>query len=161
MVTCDPVSRIHGICCPCTNTSTSGHEPPIEGLCGGAVWNPSRFTCPAVTGGTENTVGDGVVVGKTSEYAQPPRSHGKWLSFGHSIGKACYRGVQTPAAVSGHLVLDAKTVTFTFNHLADALIQSDLEYRDILPEASRAKCLAQGHNIVCIDRESNWQPSDY
>ena len=32
----------------------------------------------------------------------------------------------------------------SFSHLADALIQSDLtKYRDIPPEASRVKCLAQ------------------
>ena len=49
--------------------------------------------------------------------------------------------------------------TFTFSHLADALIQSDLQYRDIPSKASRVKCLAQGHNIIWHgwDRISNLQ----
>ena len=50
--------------------------------------------------------------------------------------------------------------TFTFSHLADALIQSDLQYRDILPEARRVKCLAQRHNVILHAHESNQQPSD-
>ena len=46
--------------------------------------------------------------------------------------------------------------TFTFSNLADALIQSDLQYRDIPPKASRVKYLAQGHNVILRGRESNW-----
>ena len=34
------------------------------------------------------------------------------------------------------------------------------KYRDIPPEASRVKCLAQGHNIILHGGESNRQPSD-
>ena len=34
-------------------------------------------------------------------------------------------------------------------------------YRDIPPEASRVKCLAQGHNVIWLGQESNWRPSDY
>ena len=35
------------------------------------------------------------------------------------------------------------------------------KYRDILPEASRVKCLAQGHNVIWRSRELIRQPSDY
>ena len=47
---------------------------------------------------------------------------------------------------------------FTFSHLADAVIQSDLQGHS--PEASRVKCLAQGHNVIIHSWESNRQPSD-
>ena len=34
------------------------------------------------------------------------------------------------------------------------------KYRDILPEASRVKCPAQGYNVILHSRESNQQLSD-
>ena len=51
------------------------------------------------------------------------------------------------------------TFTFTCSHLADVLIQSDLQGHS--PETSRVKCLAQGHNVIWHGRELNWRPSDY
>ena len=51
-------------------------------------------------------------------------------------------------------------ITFTFSNLADARVTYS-KYRDMPPEASRVKCLAQGHNVSWHDRELNWQPSDY
>ena len=39
-------------------------------------------------------------------------------------------------------------ITFKCSHLADVLIQSDLQYvQGHSPEVSRVKCLAQGHNV--------------
>ena len=35
------------------------------------------------------------------------------------------------------------------------------KYRDIPPEASRVKCLAQGHSVILHEGESIQQPSDY
>ena len=52
--------------------------------------------------------------------------------------------------------------TLTCSHLADALIQSDLLWVQghSPPEASRAKCLAQGHNVISHSQVSNRQPSN-
>ena len=62
---------------------------------------------------------------------------------------ACYLSttllnVETPVILNpSHTstVVPHLPVTFTFSHLADALIQRDLQYkyRDILPKASRVK----------------------
>ena len=48
---------------------------------------------------------------------------------------------------------------FTFRHLADTLIKSDLQGHS--PEAIRVKCIAQGHNIILGVWESNQHSSDY
>ena len=47
-------------------------------------------------------------------------------------------------------IFSHKIVYFVLNlHLADALIQSDLQkVQGNPPEASRVKCLAQGHNVI-------------
>ena len=53
-------------------------------------------------------------------------------------------------------------IYIAFSHLADALIQSDLQkVQGHFPEASWVKCLAQGHNVIWHVRESYWEPSDY
>ena len=52
--------------------------------------------------------------------------------------------------------------TFTFTHLADALIQSDLQkVQGHSPYARTVKFLAQEHIVIWHGRESNQQPSDY
>ena len=51
--------------------------------------------------------------------------------------------------------------TFTFSHLADALIRDLQLVQGHSPEANRVKCLVQGHNIKCHGRGSNRHPSDY
>ena len=74
----------------------------------------------------------------------------------------CHGAVlQTVAGGYSSLVVQGKQNTVHLHlHLADTLIQSDLQWvQGHSPEASRVKCLAQGHNV--IGRESSRQPSDY
>ena len=47
--------------------------------------------------------------------------------------------------------------TFTFSHLADALIQRLTVSTGTFP---RGKCLAQGHNVISHGQESDRKPSD-
>ena len=58
-----------------------------------------------------------------------------------------------------HVFIHMHSYKFTFSrHSLSRATYS--KYRDILPEARRVKCLAQGHNVICHGPESNQQPSD-
>ena len=55
------------------------------------------------------------------------------------------------AITSPMVALRSWCLTFTFSHLADAIIQSDLqEVQGHFPKASRVKCLDQGNNVICM-----------
>ena len=51
-------------------------------------------------------------------------------------------------------------ITFTLNLVIYQTLSSRATYRDIPPEASKVKCLFQGHNVILHGQESNRQPSD-
>ena len=72
------------------------------------------------------------------------------------------RGWDTGSYVVLHYSHSLKTfITFTFSQFADDLIQRDLQkVQGHSAEASRVKCLAQGHNVKMPNREMNRQPSD-
>ena len=68
--------------------------------------------------------------------------------------------MQHQSSMTQHTAPHTRT-HITFDHLADAVIHSDLqEVQGHSLEASRVKCLAQEHNVVSHGWESNRQPSD-
>ena len=75
-----------------------------------------------------------------------------------AVGFACGReGTRTREGLAS-LAPNLATHTHLGVEKSTHLHLADLQYREIPPEASRVKCLAQGQNI---NRKSNQRPSDY
>ena len=88
----------------------SGDCPTTAERSAGATGGSSRSTGPGTTGNVENSAGGGGE-GKTSEYAQRPRSRDRWRDPVHPTSIVKALGVQTPSVdVAGCWVAGAMVV---------------------------------------------------